>query len=146
METRYNDLIVEMACQLIAPFIVIFGFYVIFHGHYSPGGGFQGGAIVAALAILLRLSLGVEHSGRVFSPRLAMLLAGIGMLIFAGVGVASMIGGGSFLDYGSIVSRDVPQASMHYIGILIAEIGIAISVFGVLLSIFDALLGGDSAI
>jgi len=29
------------------PFILLFGFYVIFNGHISPGGGFQGGAILA---------------------------------------------------------------------------------------------------
>lgn len=36
----------------IYPFVIIFGFYVIINGHRSPGGGFQGGAILAAVFII----------------------------------------------------------------------------------------------
>lgn len=140
MKTRYNDLIIEMACQLIAPFILLFSLYVVLHGHHSPGGGFQGGAILAALAILLRLALGVEQADRVFPSSLAPRLGAIGLLIFATVGIVAMVGGGNFLDYGSL-PVSAPQASLRYSGILAAEVGIALCVFGALLSIFDTLLG-----
>lgn len=33
------------------PFVIVFGFYVILNGHNTPGGGFQGGAILATLFI-----------------------------------------------------------------------------------------------
>lgn len=140
MEKRYGNLIVELACQLIAPFILLFGLYVIFHGHHSPGGGFQGGAILAAMAILLRLSLGMELTSRIFSPRLMPVFAAAGLLIFAGVGVAAIFGGGNFLDYGAIPVQGVSEPSLHHNGILLAELGIALSVFGVMLSIFDTLI------
>ncbi|MTI68240.1 MAG: sodium:proton antiporter [Firmicutes bacterium] len=39
--------ILASVCRVLFPFILIFGFYIIIHGHLSPGGGFQGGAILA---------------------------------------------------------------------------------------------------
>lgn len=37
---------------MIYPFILIFGFYVIINGHVTPGGGFQGGAILASVFVI----------------------------------------------------------------------------------------------
>jgi len=36
---------------LLYPFILMFGFYIILNGHLSPGGGFQGGAVLASVFI-----------------------------------------------------------------------------------------------
>jgi multicomponent Na+:H+ antiporter subunit B len=36
----------------------LFAFYVLLHGHYSPGGGFQAGILLGASMILPRLALG----------------------------------------------------------------------------------------
>ncbi|WP_130805701.1 MnhB domain-containing protein [Senegalia massiliensis] len=44
--------ILTCICRILFPFILIYGFYVIINGHLSPGGGFQGGAILAT-AILI---------------------------------------------------------------------------------------------
>ena len=35
--------IVRLSCRIVARVIQVFAVYVVFHGHYSPGGGFQGG-------------------------------------------------------------------------------------------------------
>ena len=42
MKPEQPDLIIRMVCRGLAPFIQLFGLYVIMHGHSSPGGGFQG--------------------------------------------------------------------------------------------------------
>ena len=52
--------IVRTMTNIIFGFIVVFGFYVIAHGHLSPGGGFQGGAIVASAFALLLVTYGTE--------------------------------------------------------------------------------------
>lgn len=39
--------------RLVYPLMLVFGFYVIINGHISPGGGFQGGAIVATGILIL---------------------------------------------------------------------------------------------
>ena len=43
--------IVSVITGVLYPFIIVFGFYVIANGHNTPGGGFQGGAILAILFI-----------------------------------------------------------------------------------------------
>lgn len=46
-----EDSLVSIITGLLYPFIIVFGIYVILNGHDTPGGGFQGGAILAVLFI-----------------------------------------------------------------------------------------------
>ena len=143
MMTRYENIVVDLICRALAPFILLFALYVVTHGHHSPGGGFQGGAILAASVILLRLSLGKERTSRKFPPRLAPILGAIGLLIYSGTGLATLLWGGMYLDYAYLPIPEVSGASLRYLGILIVEIGIALAVFGIVLSIFDNLVEGE---
>ena len=68
MITKYHNLIVNLACRVMVPFIFLYGIYIIFFGHYSPGGGFQGGTILAADVILMRLVLGKQASYKSSHP------------------------------------------------------------------------------
>jgi multicomponent Na+:H+ antiporter subunit B len=120
----------------------LFALYVITHGHYGPGGGFQGGVILGASIILQRLYLGTEVSHRRFSPQLALILGASGMLIFMLAGLVPMATGGAFLDYGHLPIPGVTGAPLRSLGILIVEIGIAFSVFGTMVLLFDSLAGG----
>ncbi len=138
MVSRYPSIIVSLACRVMAPLIFIYGIYVIMFGHYSPGGGFQGGTILAADVILMRMVLGREVTYKKFPPQLGLILGAIGLIIYAGTGVAALIAGGNFLDY-SYLPIGVPTPERRYWGIFSVDIGIAMAVFGVLLSIFDSL-------
>ena len=128
-------LIPRVVGRLLMPFILLFGFYVQFHGDYGPGGGFQAGAIIAAAIILYALLEGEERALKVM-PRglLTGLIAG-GALIYGLVGLTGIFLGGNFLDY-SVLSSD-PIKGQH-LGILLIEAGVGITVTGVLLSIFHA--------
>lgn len=57
-----NSKILEKVSEIIIPFIQVFGMYVIFFGHISPGGGFAGGTIIGASFILYRIVNGAEKS------------------------------------------------------------------------------------
>ena len=138
---RHQSIIVQIVCNLLVPFMQVFALYVIFHGHYGPGGGFQGGVLLAVSIILQRLYLGREVSIKRFPPQLALALAAIGMIIFGLCGILPMLAGGSFLDYAYLVIPGVSGAELRYLGILIAEIGIGLAVFGTLVVIFDVLIG-----
>jgi len=111
------------------------------HGHYGPGGGFQGGVLLAVSVILQRLYLGKEDSYQKFPQKLAPALSAVGMLIFGLAGIIPMALGGSFLDYAYLPLPWVAGAELRYLGILIVEIGIGLAVFGTLVLIFDNLLG-----
>lgn len=48
--------ILNHTLNLIYPIILLFGIYVILNGHITPGGGFQGGAVLAGVFIIRYLS------------------------------------------------------------------------------------------
>ena len=52
----HNHIVLRVVTKLLCGLIVLFAFYVQFHGDYSPGGGFQGGAVVASAVLLLLLA------------------------------------------------------------------------------------------
>ncbi|MFQ5996404.1 MAG: MnhB domain-containing protein [Dehalococcoidales bacterium] len=141
IKERYQSIIVQIICSLLIPFIQLFALYVIVHGHYGPGGGFQGGVLLSVSIILQRLYLGTEVSYQKFPPKLATVFAAIGMLIFGLAGIVPMVTGGSFLDYGNLPIFWVHGAELRALGILIVEIGIGLAVFGTLVLIFDNLVG-----
>lgn len=142
MRERYGNLIIEGVTRLMVPLIQIFALYVITHGHYGPGGGFQGGVVLAASMMLSRLALGEKYEHRRFPPHLAAALATAGLLLFAVVGLLPMWRGAPFLDYASLPIPDVSGPELRYLGILIVELGIGMAVWGTLVILFDHLLGG----
>ena len=50
--------IVKIIAAMLFPFILIYSLYIIMHGHLTPGGGFQGGAIGASAVVLLVVAFG----------------------------------------------------------------------------------------
>lgn len=43
--------ILQMTIGFLFPFMMLFGFYIIYNGMNTPGGGFQGGSILATLLV-----------------------------------------------------------------------------------------------
>ncbi|MBT8434397.1 MAG: DUF4040 domain-containing protein [Gammaproteobacteria bacterium] len=125
---------------LLIPFILLFGFYVQFHGEYSPGGGFQAGAIVAAAMILYALLEGEDRALKVLPRGFLMGLIAGGALLYGMVGLAGILLGGNFLDY-SVLSSDPVKGQQ--LGIILIEAGVGITVTGVLLSIYHAFAARD---
>ena len=91
--TPGEDLIIKAAVRLLVPFAQLFGLYVVVHGHYSPGGGFQAGVIFAAAFVLYGLVFGIEALKRVAHPALLQACAAMGILLYAGTGVAGLLMG-----------------------------------------------------
>ena len=108
------DLIVTNTVRLVVPVIQLFAFYVLAHGHVSPGGGFQGGVVMGASFILIALAWDLDHAlVRMSLPR-CMAMAAAGIIIYAGIGFISMFLGGEFLDYAELervlpVSREMAR-------------------------------------
>ncbi|MDP6969539.1 MAG: DUF4040 domain-containing protein [Gammaproteobacteria bacterium] len=130
-----SHLVLKVVAKIIIPLIILFALYVQFHGDYGPGGGFQAGVIAAAAIILYTLVFGLPLAMQVVQPGLLKALAALGVLIYAGTGVASFFLGGNFLDYNVLASD--PVAGQH-VGIILIELGVGITVFAAMLSIFYA--------
>ena len=133
--------IVVMVGHILARLIQIFALYVIFHGHYSPGGGFQGGALLAASILLLRLSSGAEESQRQFRSSAGTSLGAVGVLVYATVGLVAIAGGGEYLNY-ALLPLASDGAESRSTGILLVELGVGLAVMATLVSIFDDLTTG----
>ena len=135
MITPQESVIVRMTCRLLAPFIQVFGLYVIVHGHSSPGGGFQGGVILASSFVLLAIGFGPGEVKRRFSLPALLAYTCAGVLLYAGIGVACLLLGANFLDYGAL---PVPDA--RSLGMLGIEIGVGVTVAAAMVSIFHDLI------
>ncbi len=135
-----EQVVLRVATKILAPPIVLFALYVQFHGDISPGGGFQGGVIMAAAFILYALVFGLDTAQRVLPVWLLKILAAVGVLIYSGTGVLSLLLGGDFLDYG--VLRHDPVHGQE-LGIFMVEAGVFITVFGVMTALFFTFAGRE---
>jgi multicomponent Na+:H+ antiporter subunit B len=126
---------------IVTPFIMLFALYIIFHGHYSPGGGFQGGTMLAAGIILIRLVFGHQIGQIHFDRRFSTPLGAMGVLIYFGTGLSALFFGGRFLDY-HFIPLAVQASQRRSLGILLVEIGVGLAVMAILVGIFDDLLEG----
>ena len=139
MSTQFGTTVLDAVSRLITPFMLMFGAYVVTHGHYSPGGGFQGGVIFAVAVILARLVHGRDARWGI-RPRLALGLACAGTSLYMAIGLLGLLFQGNFLDYG-MLPLPLKVTEVRAVGTLGIEIGVALAVTGVLTLIFDALAG-----
>ena len=130
--------VLHVIAKMVIPLILVFALYVQFHGDFGPGGGFQAGVIFAAGLILYALVFGVERLRRAVPPGLVRSLAAAGVLLYAGVGVAGMLLGGAYLDYGVLLPD--PKAGQH-LGILLIELGVGVTVAAVMTTLFYCFAG-----
>lgn len=130
--------VLQVMALLLIPFILVFALYVQFHGDFGPGGGFQAGVIFASAIILYTLTFGLDDAMALIPVPLIRVLAAVGVLLYGGTGVASLLLGGNFLDY-DVLAHD-PLHGQHY-GILLIELGVGITVATVMMAIFLALVG-----
>lgn len=139
-----HHLILRVITKLLVGPIMLFAFYVQFHGDYSPGGGFQAGVIMAVGIIIYGIVFDMEHAKKVLPPWFVHKMLAFGVLLYTFTGVISFFRGQNFLDY-SALSLHSPTHGQHY-GILIIELGVGITVSGVMIAIFYAFASRTSEI
>ncbi len=125
--------VLRVVSKLLIPPILLFALYVQFHGDFGPGGGFQAGVIFAAAFILYGLIFGIANARRTIPASATRAMLALGLLLYAGTGVWTMLLGGEFLDYNYLAAT--PLAGQH-LGILLVEFGVGITVAGAMMSIF----------
>ncbi len=123
----------------------MYALYVVMHGHHSPGGGFQGGVILAAGFVLLVITHGLSAARKRLSQKAAGVISCIGVFIYAGIGLLCILWGGNYLDYGKLSKLlAVVPAQARSLGILGVEIGVALAVMSVMCIIFvNIYTGGE---
>ena len=91
---RKNSEIFKTAAKLLIPIITMVGVYIFINGHLTPGGGFQGGAVIASGVILMFLAFpNMEFSHKFFEA-----LESVSGLVYVGLAAFGAILGMGFLD------------------------------------------------
>ena len=85
--------ILQAGADLFFPLLLVVGLYIILHGHLTPGGGFQGGVILAAAFFVPILA----RPGTVMDHRVVSLIEGLAGATFILIGLLAMLDGREFL-------------------------------------------------
>ncbi len=97
-----NNLIIENITGFLFPFFQVYGFYVLLHGHSSPGGGFAGGAILGASIIFYIIVFGIKEDKEEKLSFLLILMGIFGVFIYILLGFIGVFLGSNFLSNGSL--------------------------------------------
>jgi len=130
---RQRHRVLKIVTKLIIPFVLLFALYVQFHGDYGPGGGFQAGVIFASAFILHGLIFGLQRTRQVITPSALRILMALGVLIYLGTGILTMLLGGDLLDYNALAHN--AKHGQHW-GIFAVELGVGVTVSAVMISLF----------
>ncbi len=133
-----EKLVLRIVAKRLIPFVLLFALYVQAHGDFGPGGGFQAGVIFAAGLILYAMIFGLDALKQVAPPRIVEVTVASGVLLYAGVGVASLLLGGNFLDYDVLLEQ--PAEGQH-LGITLVELGVGVTVAAVMTTIYYSFAG-----
>lgn len=143
-QTYTQSPIILTTARVMAPFVLTYGLFITFHGADSPGGGFQGGVIIATTVYLIAFTFGVEPTRDWVGHRTMAVLAAGGVIVFTGVGLAALALGGRFLEYAVFEPLvGLPTNEVVKWGMETIEIGgIAAIIAGVVMAIVFLTAGG----
>ena len=86
--------LMRSGAKILFPLILVLGIYVFVHGHLTPGGGFQGGAIIATGFLLMLIT----YKGFKTNHKVMVWLESLAGLAFVGIGLLGLFRYGSFLQ------------------------------------------------
>ncbi len=73
-----EDIVVRVTFRYVLLLIQVYAFYIILHGHLSPGGGFAGGVVLGLSMVLYFFAFGVSRDAQMLHLHIAIFLIGIG--------------------------------------------------------------------
>jgi len=86
------SLVLNAGCRFLFPLILLFGAYIFIHGHLTPGGGFQGGAIIASAFLLVYMGC----RGRRINEAGSKTVESLSGLVFLVIGLIGLTMGGQY--------------------------------------------------
>lgn len=136
------SVIVQTIASILFPIILIFSFYVIMHGHLTPGGGFQGGAVGASAVALLIVAFGAKYVENKMREENLSAFESVGGLVFVIVSILGIFLATAFLTnflVGEPLFGIIPkwgEAPLNSGGVLpILNIAVGMKVIGGLASV-----------
>lgn len=140
-----NDRLLETIVKLLMPVIMLYGIFIILHGHITPGGGFSGGAILGAGLILYGITFGEKASLKLFPHALSKLLESGGVITYLIIGAIGVMVSGAFLtNLDSVFSAGQPGSILSGGMIPLLMIAIGLKVGSTMMTLFTHLLEDES--
>ncbi|MFC7210768.1 MnhB domain-containing protein [Natronoarchaeum sp. GCM10025321] len=134
--------IIMTTVRVVAPFAFTYGLFLTFHGGGSPGGGFQGGAIIGSTILMIAFGFGIEPTRDWIENRSVTLLASGGVLAFATLGLLPIVLGGRFLQHDLFKTElGIPHGTKYALE-AVEIVGVAPIVAGVVVGLFFAIAAG----
>ncbi len=131
-------LIVKTITRLTVGLILLYGIYIVLHGHISPGGGFAGGVIIALSFIHLMLAFGRDVALKKLSISAASVLENLGAIMFLTIALLGFLGGYFFFNF--FLKKGEPFALFSAGIIPLCNIAISLKVGAGLFTIFTVLV------
>ncbi|MBN1404913.1 MAG: hypothetical protein JW946_00145 [Candidatus Omnitrophica bacterium] len=139
------SLIVKRITRYTVGLILLFGIYIVLHGHITPGGGFAGGVIIALSFIHLMLAFGREEADKSIKENIISFGEPVGGLMFLSIALIGLAGGVFFFNF--FASKGEPFSILSAGIIPLCNIAIALKVASGLFGVFVVLslfrLSGD---
>ncbi len=130
-------LIVKTITRLTVGLILLYGIYIVTHGHLSPGGGFPGGVIIALSFVHLMLAFGKDLALKKLSQGVASFFESFGAIMFLTIALLGSVGGYFFFNF---VLKGKPF-NLFSAGIIpLCNIAICLKVGAGLFAVFVALI------
>lgn len=133
--------VIMTTVKVVTPFVLTYGLFITFHGADAPGGGFQGGAIIGTVILMIAFAFGIEPTREWLSNAAVVGLIAGGVVAFGAIGLASMALGGAFLQYDLLPIHHPVRYGIEGVEIL----GIAAIVSGTVIGLFFVTAAGFTA-
>ena len=130
-------LIVKTITRLTVGLILVYGIYIVLHGHLTPGGGFAGGVIIALSFIHLMLAFGRDLALKKMSKSASSLFESIGAMLFITIALVGFVGGYFFFNF---IGTGEPFAFASAGTIPLSNIAICFKVGAGLIGVFIAIV------
>ncbi|MDK2835555.1 MAG: multicomponent Na+:H+ antiporter subunit [Thermosediminibacterales bacterium] len=137
-------MILKHVTVIVVPFIQMYGLYVVYNGHLSPGGGFAGGTILAASLILLCLTFGVKKVSERISYKIVRFVQGFGLLWYGFIKILGLFQGKHLIPDSFMKFMLGTPGNLFSSGLIfLANLGLGFTVAATMFILFSCFMGED---
>ena len=126
MKKRRNSILISCT-NLVLPILLTLGLYIIIHGHLSPGGGFQGGVLIAGAIALIYIGYGFKGVKKGIASNTFKIAEDLGVLGFIILAFIGLIGSGVF--FGNVLEKGNPGDLFSSGSIFLMNFAVGFKVF-----------------
>lgn len=93
-----KNVVARCGADFVIPFALVYMFYVILHGHLSPGGGFQGGVLAVAVVVLIYMGYGYENTSKAINLELMRRTEGFAVTAYIAIAFLGVVFAAQFCE------------------------------------------------